>query len=218
MNSYERSNQRQAARSGGPDTRAALLQAARHIFARRGYDGASIRAITQEAGANLGSVTYHFGSKGHLYEEVLESVLGPLAAKVADATDVPGDSVDRTVEVVKVFFGHLDRNPDLPHLMLQELAAGKRPPPPVERFLRRVIGHFSQVVGEGQKRGEIRAGDPALLGLSCIIQPIHLTLVRAWLGVLRGVDPTDPARQRELVEHAVRFARAGLSAPEEETP
>ncbi|HZD05654.1 MAG TPA: TetR/AcrR family transcriptional regulator [Longimicrobiales bacterium] len=198
------------------DTRTALLRAGRAMFARRGYDGASIRAITEEAGANLASVTYHFGSKQALYREVLREALAPLVERVEAIAGGPGRSVERTEAVVRAFFAHLADNPDLPQLMLQEMAAGKNPPEPVERFLRSVSGSLARIVREGQALGEIRAGDPALLGLSCVIQPIHLTLVRHWLGFLRGVDPGEPAQRSSLVEHAVAFTRAGLTAPEEE--
>jgi AcrR family transcriptional regulator len=198
-------------------TRASLLRAGRTLFALRGYDGASIRAITRRADANLSSVTYHFGAKEKLYEAVLESVLAPLAEKVAAIARSPDGSEDRMVRLVRTFFGHLEENPDLPHLMLQELAAGKAPPPPVERFLRSVMAHLATVVEEGQTAGEMREGDPLLLAWSCIIQPIHFTLVRPWLKVLRtagsgaevGVDP---------VEHAVMFAQAGLAAQEVTRP
>jgi AcrR family transcriptional regulator len=47
----------------GHDTREALLDAAQRLFAERGIGGASLRAITGAAGANLAAVSYHFGSK-----------------------------------------------------------------------------------------------------------------------------------------------------------
>ena len=55
----------------GEQTRAALTDAGRSLFAKRGYDGASVRDITRLAGTNLGSVTFHFGSKRALYGAVL---------------------------------------------------------------------------------------------------------------------------------------------------
>lgn len=52
-------------------TRDSLLDAAERLFALCGIDGASVRDITAEAGANLASVNYHFGSKEILLREVL---------------------------------------------------------------------------------------------------------------------------------------------------
>jgi AcrR family transcriptional regulator len=48
-------------------TRERLLDAAEDLFGEHGFDGASVRAITAHARANLGAVTYHFGSKEELY-------------------------------------------------------------------------------------------------------------------------------------------------------
>jgi AcrR family transcriptional regulator len=53
-------------RTGNPDTREAILDAARHLFAERGYDGASIRAIGTAAGVDAALVVRFFGSKAKL--------------------------------------------------------------------------------------------------------------------------------------------------------
>jgi AcrR family transcriptional regulator len=48
-----------------------LLDAAEQLFAHRGYDGASVRAITRLAGVELGLASYHFGTKDELYRQVV---------------------------------------------------------------------------------------------------------------------------------------------------
>ena len=53
-----------------PDTRERLLDTAERLFAERGFDGTSVREITDTAAANLGAVNYHFRSKESLYAEV----------------------------------------------------------------------------------------------------------------------------------------------------
>jgi AcrR family transcriptional regulator len=54
-------------------TRAALIKAATSVFAEYGYDGGSVRLITQRATANQAAVNYHFGGKDGLYREVLNA-------------------------------------------------------------------------------------------------------------------------------------------------
>lgn len=61
-----------------PDTKTSLLDAAERVFASKGIDGASLRAITREADVNLASVHYHFGSKEGLVRAVLARRLRPL--------------------------------------------------------------------------------------------------------------------------------------------
>ena len=53
-----------------PGTRERLLDTAEMLFAERGFEGTSVRQITDAAGANLGAVNYHFRSKENLYAEV----------------------------------------------------------------------------------------------------------------------------------------------------
>jgi AcrR family transcriptional regulator len=193
-----------------------LLAAARATFARRGYDGASIRTITREAHANLGAVTYHFGSKHALYEAVLEQVLAPMAARVLAVLDGPGTPLDRAEGTVRALFDHLRENPDMPHLMVQELAAGKAPPAPVAKALGTISGRLAQLVREGQAAGEIREGEPILLALSLVYQPVHLTLVQRVSKGILGVDQSDPETRARVVDHAAAFARAGLARVREE--
>ena len=52
------------ARPGGSDSRRAeLIEAARRVIQRRGFAKATVGAITREAGASLGLLNYHFGSR-----------------------------------------------------------------------------------------------------------------------------------------------------------
>jgi DNA-binding transcriptional regulator YbjK len=48
-------------------TRAALLDAAAEVFARRGLDGATLEEIADVAGFTRGAVYHHFASKDELF-------------------------------------------------------------------------------------------------------------------------------------------------------
>jgi|TARA_B110000093_G_scaffold91418_1_gene98851 AcrR family transcriptional regulator len=61
-------------------TRSILLDTAEEQFATYGYDGVSIRSITEAAKVNLGSVNYFFASKEGLYFEVIARRASTLAA------------------------------------------------------------------------------------------------------------------------------------------
>jgi len=54
-------------RPGNPDTRQAILDAARAIFAASGFDGASIRRIAAAAGVDPALVHHYFGTKDELF-------------------------------------------------------------------------------------------------------------------------------------------------------
>jgi len=52
-------------------TKQALIEAAGELFADLGFEGTSIRAITDKAGANVAAISYHFGGKEELYVQTV---------------------------------------------------------------------------------------------------------------------------------------------------
>jgi len=59
---------------GAETTRSRLLEAAGREFAEKGFEGATVRGISDRAEANLAAVNYYFGGKEALYERaVVES-------------------------------------------------------------------------------------------------------------------------------------------------
>ncbi|WP_442932298.1 TetR/AcrR family transcriptional regulator [Micromonospora sp. NBC_01699] len=64
-------------RPGNPDTREAILGAARDAFAERGFDGASIRTIAAGAGVDPALVHHYFGTKNELFMAVLKVPFNP---------------------------------------------------------------------------------------------------------------------------------------------
>jgi len=56
-----------------PDTRAKLLAAASKVFSRKGFSGATVKAIADEAGCNVSLISYHFDGKEGLFKTLFES-------------------------------------------------------------------------------------------------------------------------------------------------
>lgn len=82
----------------GEATRERLLAVARERFAVRGYDGASVRAIAEAAGANVAAIAYHFGGKEGLYRAVIDRLYAELSALDAAAALAHPDPVRAVVE------------------------------------------------------------------------------------------------------------------------
>ena len=61
-----------------PNMREAILSAAELLFSTHGFNAVSIRDIALEAGANPGSITYHFKSKDGLLLEIYRRHCGPM--------------------------------------------------------------------------------------------------------------------------------------------
>ena len=73
------------------DSRVALLDAAKELFATKGYSGTKVRDIVQKAKVNVSLISYHFGGKEGIYREVLTQ-LGDKNLKIAQDCLVPSET------------------------------------------------------------------------------------------------------------------------------
>ena len=114
-------------------TRAELIAAAAKVFARRGYNGASVEEIAEEAGYSHGAVYSNFEGKADLFLAVFEDYMAervrelaatqaalpedaPLEARARALADQWMDRLARDRESVVLhmeFIAHADRDPEL---------------------------------------------------------------------------------------------------------
>jgi AcrR family transcriptional regulator len=88
-------------RPGNSGSREAILDAARRLFAARGYDGASLRAIAGEAGVDPGLLMHFFGSKEGVFVAAMEL---PYLPSEAIPAVIAGGPPEATGERVARFF------------------------------------------------------------------------------------------------------------------
>ncbi|MEO5663600.1 MAG: TetR family transcriptional regulator [Nocardioides sp.] len=79
-------------RPGAPDTRAAVLAAARSSFAQQGFRGTTIRAVASAAGVDPALVHHYFGTKDDLFLAAMELPVDPRVV-VAHVTEGPVEEV-----------------------------------------------------------------------------------------------------------------------------
>ncbi|MFF5216356.1 TetR family transcriptional regulator [Micromonospora sp. NPDC000442] len=68
---------RSGRRPGKPGTRDAILDAARAVFAERGFDASTIRAIAASAGVDPALVHHYFGTKEQLFLAAMRFPVDP---------------------------------------------------------------------------------------------------------------------------------------------
>jgi AcrR family transcriptional regulator len=78
----------------GRATRERLLDTARELFGRDGYDATSIEAVLRQAGVARGSLYHHFENKPALFDAVLDEVIAEVAGKAARAAAQYDDPVE----------------------------------------------------------------------------------------------------------------------------
>jgi AcrR family transcriptional regulator len=73
----------------------ALLRAGRALFPQAGCAGLSVRAVAEQAGANIGMFHYHFKTKENFLRTLLQQVYEEVFAGVYGAADDDGPAVER---------------------------------------------------------------------------------------------------------------------------
>jgi AcrR family transcriptional regulator len=91
------------------ETRERLITAAWECVRDGGQGGATSRAITTAAGANLGAITYYFGSKDALVAEAvggaIERLVGPALAALQDEALDPATRMLNAVAQLQQAYG-----------------------------------------------------------------------------------------------------------------
>ena len=89
-----------------PNLREAILCAAEDLFSTNGFNAVSVRDIAQAAGANPGSVTYHFKTKDGLLLEIYRRHCGPMNLRRSEllaAAQRVRDLNDRLEAIVRAY-------------------------------------------------------------------------------------------------------------------
>ena len=80
------------------ETREEVLAAASRVFARNGFHGTSLDAISDEAGFSRGAVYYNFADKEELFLELLDRRCAERARDIRAVFGTGGDDIATTAE------------------------------------------------------------------------------------------------------------------------
>jgi AcrR family transcriptional regulator len=160
-------SRRRGRRAGGEDTRAALVAAARVVFAEQGYQGATVRAIAARAGVDAAMVNHWFGGKQGLFAAVVALPFDPtelVEGVLAGGRDTLAERLIRTF--IGVWDGHEGA---FAALMLsvasQEIAA-------------RMMGDFLTSTVFARIAEVIGADQPTVRASLCASQVVGIGLIR----------------------------------------
>src|SRR6202167_4817962 len=145
-------------------TRERLLAAARRVFARSGFHGASVEEIASEAGFSTGALYSNFDGKEDLFLALMEREIDEHAREIADAVRERASIAERATGGARRWMTMIDREPELLLLFMEFWAYGVRDPevrPKVaERFaqMRQVL---TQLIADGVREFDLELALPA---------------------------------------------------------
>ena len=105
------------------NTRERLIEAAKVLFAKQGYDGTSVKEIAKAAKVNISLISYHFEGKEGLYCECLSSFGTPWLERAQRILTPPTTLEEFRVRlhlfVEELLVSHLDQ-PEVSRIVMRE--------------------------------------------------------------------------------------------------
>jgi AcrR family transcriptional regulator len=189
------------------DTRERLVEAALHVFAEHGFEGATTREIARRAGVALAALPYHFETKQALWRAAADRIFGLLGEtfqkRFAGLEGV--DTPTRLRLLLRDFVRFQARHPELHRFMIQE-GIGKSPRLAwlVETHLRPMYDFVRTMVEAAQRAGMAPLGRPEHIHYMLIGAASSAYALAAEFELLTGRAPSE---ERLVAEHVAALER-----------
>ena len=193
-----------------PEKRRAILHAAVKVFADKGYHGCRIADVARQAGVAYGLVYHYFRNKDALLEKVFEEQWAIFIAAIRAIREGPGSAAERLAGVCRFAVDVLRTAPAAVKVLMLEVA---RTPDALRvgttrQTFEEAVRLVSEIVREGQERGEIRARLDPLVAAAGLLGALERSLTVLVLGLVPADSEAEVERAKEQV---VDFVLSGVT-------
>lgn len=175
----------------------AIMDAAKAIFAQKGYNGTTTKEIAITAGCAEGLIFKYFKDKQNLFSALIDQWFESSIEQLKKLKQYPNSLEDELTEIINWFFEIYQHNPELNKIALSQRFIDDQPP--------EILNHRSMYIHEREKYIIERmayhqqqnhiAKNVDLKQIHGIIQSYALTQI-----ILRGITPKDAkTKARQLV-------------------
>jgi AcrR family transcriptional regulator len=144
-----------------PESQRLIVDAARDVFQRKGFDGARMQDIADAAGMNKALLHYYFRNKDLLFEAVFREALEKLLNPVFEVLGSPKHLEWKIGILINRYTEGLMANPHIPGFVLHEL---NRNPQRLQSFIQSqnigAMKNFLDQLEQGMREGRYRKTDP----------------------------------------------------------
>jgi AcrR family transcriptional regulator len=189
-------------RMRAPERREQLLQVARKVFAKGGYQTVTMDDVARQAGVTKPILYDHFPSKRDLYQGLLEADLAALEERIQTAIETSSGNRERIRGSFQAYFDFVDdEGAGFRLLMKEAVGAEEEFRDLIGRFRERVLAMVTEVMTR-ESRGNLtrKEAEEVALGL---------------IGMAEMVAQHEPGRskreRRKTVDILVRLAWRGIT-------
>ncbi len=193
------------------DKRIHIIETAMDLFAGKGYEGTSIRDIAEKASVNLAMVSYYFGSKEKLFENIVEyksSVTRGILDEILKNNKL--SAIEKIYAIIDSYVEKLFTHRSFHRLIYQELILNQR-----EELQNSIVNNLApnsviikRIIETGIKNGEFKKVDVELTLASLMGTVNQVLLSRKFCNKIMNKDddyvPYDDIKFRKRVRNHLK--------------
>jgi AcrR family transcriptional regulator len=198
-------------------TRASILAAATHEFARHGLGGARVDRIADRARSNKRMLYYYFGNKEDLFLAVLERVYADIRAAEQDLNLLDGSPVNGVRRLIGFTWRYFLEHPEFLTLLNSEnlhKATHLKRSRHIRAMNSPLIATLAELLRRGRRAGVFRDGvDPLQLYISIAGLSYFFLSNNHTLSTVFGRDLFAPTERRARLAHMTGLVLGFLASP-----
>lgn len=162
-------------------TRQAILDAAVHLFSKKGFEKTSIDELAKKAGIGKGTIYSYFKTKTDIIRAFCSDELEFIHQELARKTNPEAPFLEQIHTIFYAEFKYISKNPDFGRTLMKELVF------PRETHIKCVgeendyFAMLFPIIEKAQEKGELKA-DLVPLHVAGHFYAIFLLLVSSWYG------------------------------------
>ena len=98
-----------------------ILEAAKKVFHRKGFEGARMQEIADEAGINKSLLHYYFRTKENLFDDVFKAAFREIFTKLFTTVDANVPLEEKLKNLINEYISFLQKNSYIPGFILAEM-------------------------------------------------------------------------------------------------
>lgn len=191
-----------------PDTEEQIFEAACRVFQQKGYAGARMQEIADEANINKSMLHYYYRSKDKLFQRVFQKEMSrffPIIFGVMDSED-PLDA--KIEQLIDAYYSFLQDNPHMAQFVVLEM---NQHPERFKKFIKekgiRPPRRFVEQIQMEVERGNMKQMDPRQLLISILGLILFPFLAKTMIQTVFGLEELDYReflhRRREMLSEFI---------------
>lgn len=191
-----------------------IKDAAKAVFIQKGFAGARMQEIAEEAGGiNKALLHYYFRSKDQLFEKIFDEVFQEVMPKLNAALKTEGHILEKIDAFVDEYIRNIRQHPHIPLFIIHELSQNP------DRFVQKVTGNtnFPKIAGlmmeimEAMEQGKIKTFAPIHLFLNILAMCVFPFVAKP---ILQSATQLDDDSWEEMMDERAtavkQFIRSAL--------